>query len=970
MKIVRHYKQLKIVFISLMLLIVLQCLMIAAGIAENRSWLLLGAGLITLVLAILVVQMYRSEKKSLIQLMDVAYENKLTQLDFGHGWTGQLLDRLQAQQLRIEKAKSLIQQIGRGESIEQTPEGGDELNKAIAHLQDQLSAYRQQEKKRAWSTEGMAKFAELLRSRQHNLHDFSFEVISALVKYVGAKQGAFFIKRHDAATNEEYLELSGAYAYDRKKYLNKRIEKGEGLVGQCLLEKDIAYLTDVPENYISIKSGLGEALPRNIVIVPLISKDEFWGALELASFNVLEAYQLDFLRELSESIAATLSVLEGSASTKALLAESRQLTLNLRASEEEMRQSMEELATTQEEIMRNQLELDAVFSAIDNSMLKAEFAVDGQLLSANEHFLNLLGWQELSQKSHADFLKDQDLYQAIWQELTSGNSISREFKAQNSRRHNCWISATYSPVYATDGSLNKVILIGQDISERVLKAQEHERLSLVADNTDNAVIITDAQGLIEYVNAGFTAMTGYTIDEIKGKKPGTFLQGPETNKATIQKLSEKFKQQESVYEEILNYNKKGESYWVSLAINPVRNSNGIVTKFISVQANITGTKKAALDARYKLEAISRSNAVLEMDASGRVLEANQNFLNILGYTKEDLAGKHHDLLVPASTLAQEHYQQLWFQLQQGQYLNLELPYLTKSGQTRMLRCVYNAILDIKGKPDKMIAFAVDVTEEKRLHQENLQQEVELNHYMASINNTIASLTFDKAGIILEANDIYLSITGYSIEEIKGKSYFDLLPEDERNKPQFQIMWGSLLEGRFFSGEFKQTDKNGQLIWSTGTINPICDINNNVKKVMLLAQFTTKEKEKLQELTNTLQVLKGLVPILELNPDFSTKTANSLFMQTSGYTRMSLKKLDFVSSCTFTEDLSFLQVRQQLEQEQLVDTTVVLLNAMSEGMTVGVTFAPVFSLNQQLDKILLLITSTTGERAKEAKQEVS
>ncbi|MBY0424387.1 MAG: GAF domain-containing protein, partial [Cytophagales bacterium] len=155
----------------------------------------------------------------------------------------------------------------------------DKLNKYIAEIEET----RIEDKKREWTNNGLAKFADILRSQNNDIQASYDAIITNLVKYLDANQGGLFVV--EGEDNSRFIELKSYYAYERKKYLEKRIEIGEGLIGQCYLEKDIVYLTKVPENYISITSGMGEATPRAVLLVPLMLNEEVFGVIELASFK-------------------------------------------------------------------------------------------------------------------------------------------------------------------------------------------------------------------------------------------------------------------------------------------------------------------------------------------------------------------------------------------------------------------------------------------------------------------------------------------------------------------------------------------------------------------------------------------------------------------------------------------------------------------------------------------------------------
>lgn len=217
----------------------------------------------------------------------------------------------------------------------------------------QLRAVQEEERKRQWANEGLTYVAELVR-KQDNLAELADELLSYLVKYVRANQGGLFVVRR--TENKEIIELLSTYAYDRKKFVNRQIEAGQGMIGQVYLEKRYAYLEKVPEDYIDITSGLGEAPPTALIIVPFQVNDEVEAILELASFETFASYQIDFLGKAGEIMAATVRNLRISERTRSLLIETQQQAEEMRATEEEMRQNMEELAATQEEMQRKEQE--------------------------------------------------------------------------------------------------------------------------------------------------------------------------------------------------------------------------------------------------------------------------------------------------------------------------------------------------------------------------------------------------------------------------------------------------------------------------------------------------------------------------------------------------------------------------------------------------------------------------------------
>ena len=232
----------------------------------------------------------------------------------------------------------------------------DNLGNALLDMRTNLKLNAENESRRSWATTGVANMGELLRKTDSNETELYDNIISSLIKYLGANQGGLFIVETDPATDQNYLELKSCYAYNRKKYQERRIEAGEGLVGQCYLEQETIYMTEVPKGYITITSGLGDANPNVLILVPLKVNNLIYGILEIASFNILERYHVEFIEKIAESIGSVISSVKMNQRTRKLLEDSQMQSEALRAQEEEMRQNMEELSATQEEMSRKEQE--------------------------------------------------------------------------------------------------------------------------------------------------------------------------------------------------------------------------------------------------------------------------------------------------------------------------------------------------------------------------------------------------------------------------------------------------------------------------------------------------------------------------------------------------------------------------------------------------------------------------------------
>ncbi|HVD97113.1 MAG TPA: GAF domain-containing protein [Cytophagaceae bacterium] len=306
----------------------------------------------------------------------------------------------------IHHAAEYIAEIGKGnldaEYNSDTKE--DVLKTALLAMQVQLKNLSEAEKNQTWINIGLARFADLLRTQYQSLEEFSNAFISQLIKYLHANQGGIFILQGEDDGNPR-LELSASYAYGRKKFLEKSVRIDKGLLGQAFQEKGTIYLTELPDQYTYVTSGLGEATPDSILIVPLIHNNDVLGVIELASFLKFEKHQIEFAEKIAESVATTLASIKINERTSRLLQETREQAENLKSQEEEMRQNLEELQTTQEKTEGMEREL-RIHKQMLERKLKEHEAESARVREYLDNFKQILieVLDELPQKI---FLKDE-----------------------------------------------------------------------------------------------------------------------------------------------------------------------------------------------------------------------------------------------------------------------------------------------------------------------------------------------------------------------------------------------------------------------------------------------------------------------------------------------------------------------------------------------------------------------------------
>jgi len=355
-----------------------------------------------------------------------------------------------------------------------------DMRKSLKQATEEEIRRKSTDQKLNWATQGAAKFGELMRENTDRLSEFSYNIISNLIQYLNASQGGLFII-NDTNKNDVFIELSSSYAYDRRKYLEKKIKMGVGLVGRCIDEQETIYMTDFPEDYLNISSGLGQATPRCLLLVPIVFNQQIFGVIEMASFKAMEKYEIEFVERIGESIGSTISNVKMNEQTAKLLEESKIQSEELVAQEEEMRQNLEEMKTTQEELERKAMDYEGVINALNAVALIAEFDMQGRLIEINRDFLRILNKSKdemigTFQGAFAITKEDRrNIFRDFWNDLRRG-IIKKTVQHLRINERDIYLSEAYTPIYDKDGNPYKVLNISIDITESMLSIETNEIL--------------------------------------------------------------------------------------------------------------------------------------------------------------------------------------------------------------------------------------------------------------------------------------------------------------------------------------------------------------------------------------------------------------------------------------------------------------------------------------------------------------
>ncbi len=391
------------------------------------------------------------------------------------------------------------------------------LNESLKDKRDQALKRSKEDKIRNWSTEGVTKFGEILRRDNHDLDKLAYNVIKNLTNYIDAVQGGFYLLQ-DNEEEDPYFELITFYAYGRKKYADQKLPINKGIIGTSSLEKKTIYMTDLPDSYVNVTSGLGKSNPRSILVSPLRSNGQVYGVFEIASLHQMAPEVISFVEEIAENTAATLATVKMNMKTAQLLEESKEQALALSSQEEEMRQNMEELQATQEEAGRQAKQFVMLENTVNHTMIRAEYATDGTLKYANTKFLNKLEYNKTSDvegKHITMFIsdKDKEWFTRIWNNLESGG---RHFEGymkhitQNGK--DLWTMATYTCIRDDEGEVEKILFLALDTTEQKILSLKMEGI-IDAVNRSSIKLEFDINGNLKDFNETFTYLFKYSEKE-------------------------------------------------------------------------------------------------------------------------------------------------------------------------------------------------------------------------------------------------------------------------------------------------------------------------------------------------------------------------------------------------------------------------------------------------------------------------
>ena len=366
---------------------------------------------------------------------------------------------------------------------------------------------------------------------------------------------------------------------------------------------------------------------------------------------------------------------------------------------------------------RSKLELQnalAQAAAISRSQAVIEFNLDGTIITANENFLGAMGYtlDEIKGKHHSLFVdqvtRESATYREFWGNLNKGQFQAAQYKRVAKGGREIWIEASYNPILDSGGKPYKVIKFATDITASKIASLDAQG-KIAAIDRAQAVIEFNLDGTIITANENFLTTVGYALSEIQGRHHSMFVEPQERDGNAYRDFWMRLARGEYQAAEYKRVGKGGREIWILATYNPILNEAGKPFKVVKFATDVTQQKLKAADSDGQMEAIRKSQAVIEFRMDGNIITANQNFLSTLGYTLDEIRDRHHSMFVDPTERASAAYGEFWASLNRGTYQAAEYKRLGKGGREIWIQASYNPIFDLNGKPFKVVKYATDIT---------------------------------------------------------------------------------------------------------------------------------------------------------------------------------------------------------------------------------------------------------------------
>lgn len=494
--------------------------------------------------------------------------------------------------------------------------------------------------------------------------------------------------------------------------------------------------------------------------------------------------------------------------------------------------------------------------------------------------------------------------------------------------------------------------------------QSHE-LQAVYNAIDRvqAIIQFSPDGIILDANDNFCAVVGYQREEMIGQHHSMLVEPSFANSTEYKEMWKKINRGEYLAGEIKRVHKNGESVWIQASYNPMFDKKGNLYKVIKFATDITLQKLRDADFQSQIEAINKSQSVVQFELDGTIVAANDNFCHLMGYKLSEIIGKHHRIFVSEASRKSQEYEQFWEKLSKGQFESAEFKRISKSGKEIWIQATYNPIFDGNGNPCKIVKFATDITDQKRLNLEHKGQ-------LSAINKSQAVVEFELDGTIIDANQNFCDVFGYQLAEIRGKHHKIFIDSVQQNSKEYAHFWRTLGEGDFQTGEYRRIHKNGGNIWIQASYNPVFDENGKLCKVIKFASDVTEQKVRDADFQSQITAIERSQSVIQFELDGTIVSANDNFCQLMGYQLDEIqgKHHRIFVPREHANSVEYTNFWNRLARGEFESAEFKRISKSGSEVWIQATYNPIFDSNGNPCKVIKFATDISSQKRKNLEYE--
>lgn len=560
----------------------------------------------------------------------------------------------------------------------------------------------------------------------------------------------------------------------------------------------------------------------------------------------------------------------------------------------------------------NNTDTKAILNSLDASQAIIHFNMDGVILDANTNFLNTMGYtiDEIKGQHHRIFVDENfansSEYVELWDALNRGEYQAKEYKRYGKGGKEVWIQASYNPVLDSNGKPLKVVKFATDITNQVLKNADHAG-QIGAIHKAQAVIEFNLDGTIITANENFLNVVGYQLEEIQGKHHSMFVDENYKHSQEYEDLWTSLNCGEYQSAEYKRYGKGGKEVWIQASYNPIFDPDGRIFKVVKYATDITEQILVHADHSGQIEAINKAQAVIEFELDGKIITANKNFLDVMGYSLDEIKGRHHSVFVEPEHKQSAEYAEFWKSLANGEYQTNEYKRIAKGGAEIWIQASYNPIFDPDGKPFKVVKYATDITRQVNNREETDRVGGLVDNNMSQILNSVGDAS-EKATTVASATTQTLQTVqtvAAAVEEFQAASQ-----EIARN---MELSQAEVIKAAQEAGNVDQSAK--QLANAAAAMGNITEVISDIaSQINLLALNASIESARAGEAGRGFAVVANEVKSLANQVATATENIESEINGMQNVSEDVVKRLEHIRSSVNSVENSVTTVSSAVEEQ--------------------------------------------------------